>query len=39
MFSKTKRGMWPNETLEKAMDVIEIGTHLLKMANKSWNIQ
>jgi hypothetical protein len=27
MFSKTKRGMWPNETLKKAMDVTEIGTH------------
>jgi hypothetical protein len=38
MPSKTKKGMWPNETLEKTMDVIERGTHSLRRANKSWNI-
>jgi len=36
--SKIKRGMWPNETLNKTMDVIERGTHSLRRANKSWNI-
>jgi len=38
MPSKIKRGMWPNETLKKTMDVIERGTHSLRKANKSWNI-
>jgi hypothetical protein len=38
MPSKTKRGMWPNETLEKTMDVIKKGTHSLRRVNKSWNI-
>jgi hypothetical protein len=36
--SKIKRGMWPNEALEKTMDVIEKRTHSLRKASKSWNI-
>jgi hypothetical protein len=37
MFSKTRRGMWIDEMLEVAMDVIEKGTHSLRKANRSWN--
>jgi hypothetical protein len=35
---KIRRGMWTNEVLEEAMDVIEKGTHSIRKANKSWNI-
>jgi hypothetical protein len=38
MPSKTRRGMWIDETLEVLMDVIERVTHSLKKATKSWNI-
>jgi hypothetical protein len=38
VFSKTKRGMWIDETLEVTMDVTERGTHSLRRANRSWNI-
>jgi hypothetical protein len=37
MHSKIKKGMWPNETLKKTMDIIE-RTHYLRRANKSRNI-
>jgi len=35
---KTRRGMWTNEALEEAMDVIERRTYSIKRASKSWNI-
>jgi hypothetical protein len=35
---KIRRGMWTNEALEEAMDVIVRGTHSIRRANKSWNI-
>jgi hypothetical protein len=35
---KTKIGIWIDETLEAAMDVVERKTHYLRKANKSWNI-
>jgi hypothetical protein len=35
---KTRKGMWTNEALEKAMDVIERKTHSIRRASKSWNI-
>jgi hypothetical protein len=38
MFEKTRRGMWIDETLEVAMDVIERGTHSLRKASRSWNL-
>lgn len=38
MPSKTKIGMWTNETLETTMNDVEKGTHFLKRANMSWNI-
>jgi len=38
MPSKTKIGMWTNETLETTMDNVEKGTHFLKKASMSWNI-
>jgi hypothetical protein len=30
--------MWTNEALEATMDVVEIGRHSLRRANRSWNI-
>ncbi len=33
-----KRGMWPNETLEATMDVVEKMTYYFKMPSRSWNI-
>jgi hypothetical protein len=38
MPSTTRRGMWMDETLKIAMDVVERGTHFLKRASRSWNI-
>jgi hypothetical protein len=38
VLSKTKRGMWTNEVLKAAMDVIKRRTHSLRKSNKSWNI-
>jgi hypothetical protein len=35
---KTIRGMWTDEMLEVAMDVVERGTHSLRKVNKSWDI-
>jgi hypothetical protein len=35
---KIERGMWINEMLEIAMDVVERWAHSLRRANKSWNI-
>jgi hypothetical protein len=34
----TKRGMWMDETLEIAMDVVERRSHSLRRANRLWNI-
>jgi hypothetical protein len=35
MPSKTKRSMWTNEAIKVVRVVIEIGTHSLRMTNKS----
>jgi hypothetical protein len=35
---KTRRSMWTNEALEKAMDDIERGAYSIRRANKSLNI-
>jgi hypothetical protein len=34
----TKRGMWTNEALKVAMDVVKRGAHSLRKASKLWNI-
>jgi hypothetical protein len=38
MPSITRRGMWTNEALKVARDVVKRGAHSLRRASKLWNI-
>jgi hypothetical protein len=35
---KIKKGMWINEALKEAMDVIQRRTNSIRWVSKSWNI-